>query len=103
MATPEKPPEPEAQNQGDRVIKVIKSDMAQELQLYAFEAVNFAKDVYTDNKDIAAHIKRQFDAKYNPTWHCIVGRSFASYVTHESPFFIYFYIGYSAVLLYKCG
>ena len=23
-------------------------------------------------------------ARYNPTWHCIVGRNFGSYVTHET-------------------
>lgn len=28
-------------------------------------------------------IKREFDKKYGPTWHCIVGRNFGSYVTHE--------------------
>ena len=22
--------------------------------------------------------------RYNPTWHCIVGRNFGSYVTHET-------------------
>ena len=23
-------------------------------------------------------------SRYNPTWHCIVGRNFGSYVTHET-------------------
>ena len=44
-------------------------------------------------KDIAAFIKKEFDKKYNPTWHCIVGRNFGSYVTHETKNFIYFYMG----------
>ena len=43
--------------------------------------------------DIAAYIKKEFDKKYNPTWHCIVGRNFGSYVTHETRHFIYFYLG----------
>ena len=34
-------------------------------------------------KDIAMVIKRKFDDKYNPSWHCIVGRTFGSYVTFE--------------------
>ena len=25
-----------------------------------------------------------FQPRYNPTWHCIVGRNFGSYVTHET-------------------
>ena len=40
-------------------------------------------------KDIAAYIKKEFDKKYNPTWHCIVGRNFGSYVTHETKHFIH--------------
>merc|ERR1712146_607739 len=43
--------------------------------------------------DIAAFIKKEFDKKYNPTWHAIVGRNFGSYVTHETKHFIYFYLG----------
>ena len=54
-------------------------------------------------KDIAAYIKKEFDKKYNPTWHCIVGRNFGSYVTHETKHFIYFYLGQVAILLFKSG
>ena len=52
---------------------------------------------------IAAYIKKEFDRKYMPTWHCIVGRNFGSYVTHESKAFIYAYIGQVAILLFKSG
>ena len=31
-----------------------------------------------------AVMKKEFDKKYGPTWHAIVGRSFGSYVTHET-------------------
>ena len=54
-------------------------------------------------KDVAAYIKREFDKKYNPTWHVIVGRNFGSYVTHETKHFIYFYLGQVAILLFKSG
>jgi hypothetical protein len=30
------------------------------------------------------HLLQEFDKKYTPTWHCIVGRNFGSYVTHET-------------------
>lgn len=56
-----------------------------------------------DFQDIAAFIKKEFDKKYNPTWHCIVGRNFGSYVTHETRHFIYFYLGQVAILLFKSG
>jgi len=54
-------------------------------------------------QDVAAYIKKEFDRKYNPTWHVIVGRNFGSYVTHETKHFIYFYLGQVAVLLFKSG
>lgn len=52
-----------------------------------------ALEKYNIEKDIAAFIKKEFDKKYNPTWHAIVGRNFGSYVTHETKHFIYFYLG----------
>ena len=35
-----------------------------------------ALEKYNVEKDIAAFVKKEFDKKYNPTWHCIVGRNF---------------------------
>ena len=48
-------------------------------------------------------IQQEFDKQYNPTWHCIVGRNFGSYVTHETKHFVYFYLGQVAILLFKSG
>ncbi|KFV88969.1 Dynein light chain 2, cytoplasmic, partial [Fulmarus glacialis] len=48
-------------------------------------------------------VLQEFDKKYNPTWHGIVGRNFGSYVTHETKHFIYFYLGQVAILLFKSG
>jgi len=52
---------------------------------------------------LLAVIKKEFDKKHGPTWHAIVGRSFGSYVTHETKHFIYFYLGQVAILLFKSG
>lgn len=83
---------------------VIKNaDMTEDMQECAIDCANEALNKFSIEKDIAAFIKKQFDQKYNPTWHCIVGRSFGSYVTHETKNFLYFYIGQTAVLLFKSG
>jgi dynein light chain LC8-type len=83
---------------------VIKNvDMSDELQQDAIELATQAMEKFTVEKDIAAHIKREFDRKHGPMWHCIVGRHFGSYVTHETKHFIYFYMGPMAVLLFKSG
>ena len=77
--------------------------MNEEMQQNAIDVANQALDRHNIERDIAAYIKKEFDKKYSPTWHCIVGRSFGSYVTHESKHFVYFYVGQLAVLLFKSG
>ena len=37
-----------------------------------------ALEKYNIEKDIAAYIKKEFDKKYNPTWHWYVNEAFAS-------------------------
>lgn len=51
--------------------------------------------------DCAASIKEQFDARWKPNWHCVIGRSFGSFVTHEMKKFAFFYLGDKAILLFK--
>ena len=83
---------------------VIKhADMNEEMQQDAIDCANVALEKFNIEKDIAAYIKKEFDKKYNPTWHCVVGRNFGSYVTHEENHFFYFHIGQVAVLLFKSG
>ena len=67
--------------------------MSEDMQQDAVDCASQALEKYNIEKDIAAYIKKEFDKKYNPTWHCIVGRNFGSYVTHETKHFIYFYLG----------
>jgi dynein light chain LC8-type len=77
--------------------------MSEDMQQDAVDCASQALEKYNIEKDIAAYIKKEFDKKYNPTWHCIVGRNFGSYVTHETKHFIYFYLGQVAILLFKSG
>ena len=92
-----------------------------DMQQDAIDIATQALEKFNIEKDIAAFIKKEFDKKYNPTWHCIVGkfqfswnflsinnfmllgRNFGSYITHETKHFIYFYLGQVAVLLFKSG
>lgn len=68
----------------EREAKIKNADMTEEMQQDAVDSATQALEKYVVEKDIAAYIKREFDKKYNPTWHCIVGRNFGSYVTHET-------------------
>ena len=59
---------------------------------------NFQGDT---EKDISEFIKKFFDQKYGPNWHCCVGKHFASFVTYQSKNYMFLYIGQLAILLYK--
>jgi dynein light chain LC8-type len=61
------------------------------------------QDAETVEHKAASVISAHFNKKYDPTWQCIVGRNFGSFVTSETKTFSYFYLGQIAVLLFKAG
>ncbi|KAJ6144257.1 dynein light chain [Penicillium chermesinum] len=80
----------------------IKSvDMTEDMQQEAINLAIEAMEKYPIEKDIAQYIKKEFDSRKGATWHCVVGRNFGSFVTHETKHFIYFYLGHCAILLFK--
>lgn len=87
----------------DKKAVIKNADMSGQMQDEAVKTAITALEKFNIEKDIAAYIKKEFDKKYSPTWHCIVGRNFGSYVTHETKHFIYFYLGQVAILLFKSG
>ncbi|CEJ54074.1 Dynein light chain cytoplasmic [Penicillium cataractarum] len=86
----------------DKMEAQIKSvDMTEDMQQEAIALAIEAMEKYHIEKDIAQHIKKEFDSRKGATWHCVVGRNFGSFVTHETKHFIYFYLGHCAILLFK--
>ncbi|XP_068920907.1 dynein light chain 1, cytoplasmic-like [Petaurus breviceps papuanus] len=69
--------------------------------------VDMLEDMQQDSVECATQAlekdKKEFDKKYNPTWHCIVRRNFGSYMMPETKHFIYFYLGQVSILLFKSG
>ena len=58
---------------------IIKNaDMSEEMQQDALDVANYAIDNFVAERDIAGFIKKEFDRKNGPTWHCIVGKNFGS-------------------------
>ena len=76
----------------ERKAIIKNSDMTEDMQQDAINVATKAIDSYNIEKDIACYIKKEFDRKHNPTWHCV-----------ETKHFIYFYLGQIAVLLFKSG
>ncbi|KAJ4954760.1 hypothetical protein NE237_011543 [Protea cynaroides] len=84
-------------------VTIKSADMKEDMQKEAVDCALSAFEKHNVEKDIAEHIKKEFDKKHGPTWHCIVGRNFGSYVTHETNHFVYFYLDQKAILLFKSG
>ncbi|VDP81845.1 unnamed protein product [Echinostoma caproni] len=82
---------------------VQHKDMTTDLQEDAVQTATEALERYQVEKDIASYIKREFDRKHEPFWHCVVGKAFGSCVMYEQQSFIYFYLEGRAIMLYKCG
>ncbi|XP_019152325.1 PREDICTED: uncharacterized protein LOC109149130 [Ipomoea nil] len=85
-------------------VKVVSVDMPPFMQIHA---VDCARKVYDSlekftSKALALSLKKEFDGVYGPAWHCIVGTSFGSFVTHSVGGFIYFSMDHKLyVLLFK--
>jgi len=43
--------------------------MSEAMQQEAVDIASIALSKYNIEKDVAAHIKKEFDKKYNPTWY----------------------------------
>lgn len=84
-------------------VQIKNADMNEVLQTEVVELAKTAMDRFNTEKDIANFIKKELDRNHTPFWHCIVGRNFGSYVTHETKHFVYFYIDELAVLAFKAG
>mmetsp|Transcript_3551 Transcript_3551/g.8925 ORF Transcript_3551/g.8925 Transcript_3551/m.8925 type:complete len:80 (-) Transcript_3551:295-534(-) len=64
------------------VIKTV--DMAEEMQMDAIEISQEAIHHFVLEKDMANFIKKEFDKKYQPTWHVIIGKRYGAHVVHQT-------------------
>ncbi|KAL5208215.1 hypothetical protein ABZP36_032650 [Zizania latifolia] len=89
------------------VVRVLSADMPPALQRRAFRC---ARDELAgmphsprrlQPKRLALALKKEFDTAYGPAWHCIVGTSFGSYVTHARGGFLYFSVDKIYILLFR--
>ncbi|CAH8454223.1 unnamed protein product [Dicrocoelium dendriticum] len=80
---------------------VENSSMKEEMLEDAVMISSDAMQRFQDHKDIATYVKREFDRKYGKTWHCVVGRDYGSFITHEEGHFADFRLQHLAFLLYK--
>ncbi|GAB0492460.1 hypothetical protein MMPV_003722 [Pyropia vietnamensis] len=69
--------------EGEARVVVKAADMAEVMQTEAINVAIEALSQHAVERDVARSVKVAFDAAYGPAWHCVVGRDYGSYVTHE--------------------
>mmetsp|Transcript_26518 Transcript_26518/g.36957 ORF Transcript_26518/g.36957 Transcript_26518/m.36957 type:complete len:91 (-) Transcript_26518:249-521(-) len=84
--------------------EVKSTDMDQKMLEIAIRVATAAFNKFPDSQtEVANFVKTEFDSRYGPNWHCIVGRNYVAKVTHTTKSFAYFCHGPSALLLWKSG
>ncbi|XP_042518577.1 uncharacterized protein LOC122092323 [Macadamia integrifolia] len=83
-------------------VKVLATDMPGFMQVHAFRCARRTYDSLEkiSTKHVAHNMKKEFDRVYGPAWHCIVGSSFGSFVTHATGCFLYFSIEKIFILVF---
>mmetsp|Transcript_40738 Transcript_40738/g.120810 ORF Transcript_40738/g.120810 Transcript_40738/m.120810 type:complete len:89 (+) Transcript_40738:105-371(+) len=76
-------------------------EMDNDMLQFAIDQTVWAMDNYTSEREIATHMKKEFEDAYGTTWHCLCGRHFSSFVTHEKNCYAYFYVGQMGINLWK--
>ncbi|XP_050213766.1 uncharacterized protein LOC126665107 [Mercurialis annua] len=84
-------------------VRVLVTDMPAFMQIHAFRCARTTFDSLEkfSPKHVAYNIKKEFDKVYGPAWHCIVGSSFGSFVTHSTGCFLYFSMEKLYILVFK--
>ncbi|XP_023538230.1 uncharacterized protein LOC111799067 [Cucurbita pepo subsp. pepo] len=84
-------------------VKVLVSDMPEMMQIQAFRCARRSYDSLEklSSKLMAYNLKKEFDKVHGPAWHCIVGSSFGSFVTHSTGCFLYFSMEELYILLFR--
>ncbi|PWA71586.1 hypothetical protein CTI12_AA279310 [Artemisia annua] len=85
-------------------VKVVSVDMPPYMQIHVVDVTRKTYDSLEKftAKTLALTLKKEFDGVYGPAWHCIVGSSFGSFVTHSVGGFMYFSMDQKLyVLLFK--
>ncbi|KAD6119345.1 hypothetical protein R6Q59_025386 [Mikania micrantha] len=85
-------------------VKVVSADMPAYMQIHVVDVTRKTYDSLEKftAKTLALTLKKEFDGVYGPAWHCIVGSSFGSFVTHSVGGFMYFSMDQKLyVLLFK--
>lgn len=67
------------QGQQDQKMEIRNTNMPTNMQEEVLEVARRAMDRSKEPREIASYIKKEFDQRHSPNWHCIVGNHFGRY------------------------
>jgi dynein light chain LC8-type len=80
---------------------IIENDMEPWQLQECVDCAVYALHKYKDEEEVSEFIKQEFDLKYEPSWHVIVGQSFGAYLGHDIRKCAYFSIGCLFFVIFK--
>ena len=82
---------------------LLTTDMDEhgDMRPYAMKVAKEALAKGGTEQEVSQIVKQHFDSKYGPCWQCIVGTNFRCYCSHLAKTFIFFYVGKTAICLYR--
>ena len=81
--------------------KIIEADMEPWQLQECVDCAVYALHHFKDEEEVSEFIKKEFDLKYEPCWHVIVGQSFGAYLGHDIRKCAYFSIGCLYFIIFK--
>lgn len=81
--------------------KIIEADMEKWQLQESIDCAIYALHNFNDEQEVSEFMKKEFDLKYEPSWHVVVGQSFGAYCGHEIRKCAYFSVGCLYFLIFK--
>ncbi|CAD8143613.1 unnamed protein product [Paramecium octaurelia] len=82
-------------------INVKLCDMSSELLKDAQYIILENLRKHSNERDVAYYIKRELDKRHTGPWHCVVGKNFGIFVTHEEGYYLQAIKGQITIVVWK--
>jgi len=84
-------------------LTVVETDMSPELVKEVIKVAVAYSENLTNEQDICFKIKKELDNRISAPspWHCIIGKDYTSFVTHEEGFHIQLQRGQTYYLIFR--
>ena len=87
----------------DNKIEIRNMDITEDMRQEAIRLALVKLSARSTYNECAKTLKEEFDRKYYPSWHCVLGKSYGTAISYEEGNSIYFNINNVSILLWRAG